>query len=703
MKITYNWLKDFVDIRIPAKELAKKLTMAGLEVTSLEERGGDFVLELEITSNRPDCLSVIGIAREAAAITNKKFNVKGLMSNLKNIKHSTLNIKQLSIKIEDKRDCPLYTARIIKGIQVKPSPDWLKRRLELVGLRSVNNIVDITNYALMETGQPLHAFDLNRLINQLTSYPVSRLGIIVRRAKKGEEIITIDGIKRILSQEILIIASEVNRQTGKPIAIAGIMGGIDSEVNEKTSHILLEAAVFDPIITRRASRRLGLSSESSYRFERGVDCRNVNFASLRATQLISAVAGGEVVISKTTGKPRAKEKTLVLKTEEVNRILGRDYAPSQINRALVSLGFTAKKQKAEDFKIRIPSFRIDINHPVDLIEEVARISGYENILTRLPKIIPQMDTSLRRAGRRVIKEILMSQGVNEVITYSLISKIRAGEFGYPDAQLITIANPLTSEQEILRPSIIPGLVSCIGYNLNQKQKDVRIFEIGQIFRDDQEQSYLGLACSGKEFNPALSYSSSTLSSGKGGVNLLYIKGILALLLMRLGITDYEFIKLDNKHPYLQKEMSLSLIVGKKICANLGMIKPDILKSVDVQELIFAAELDLSILLAEIGKIQKRYTPLPLFPEVIRDMSIMIKQDISVGDVIKKIKINKVPYLIKLNIKDYYLGKQIPRGLKGLTLSCTYQAVDRTLTTKEIDVSHQKVLEILRTEFSAQQR
>ncbi len=694
-----------MDIKIPAQELAKKLTIAGLEVTSLEKKNGDFVFEFEITSNRPDCLSVIGIAREAAAITGKKLKLDtgySMLDTGKGKRASSIQhpASKLEIKVESKKDCPLYTARIIKGIRVKPSPDWLKRRLELVGVRSVNNIVDITNYVLMETGQPLHAFDLNQLVSQSASQPVSQsasqpvsqsVNIIVRRAREKEDIVTIDGVKRTLDKDVLIIAADrqtgrqADRKTGRPVAIAGIMGGLDSEVKENTSAVLLEAAVFSPIITRRASRSLGLSSESSYRFERGIDSQGVDFASLRAANLILKLAGGGLVLSKSTIKPKVKKRAIILNTEEVNRVLGRNFPVSQIRKILTSLCFIVKKQKVKELKIDAPSFRIDISQPVDLIEEVARISGYENIPTRLPRITPQMETSSNWQGRRIIKDILISQGISEVVTYSLISKIRANEFGYSDAQLITVANPLTSEQGVLRPSMIPGLVSCIGYNLNQKQKDIRIFEIGNIFRDKQELPYLGLACSG------------------GGFNLLHIKGMLTLLLERRGITDFGFVKLDGKHPSFEEEASLSLMTGGDLCANLGMIKPDILERLDIGNLVFAAELDLAILFAKIGKIQKRYIPLPSYPEVLRDISIMIKQDIPIGDVIKKIKISTIPYLIEVNVKDCYSGKQIPSGFKGVTLSCIYQAKDHTLITQEIDNSHQEVLNILKFEFSAQQR
>ena len=518
----------------------------------------------------------------------------------------------------------------------------------------------------------MHPFDLDKMRNNT---------IVVRRGRDTEKIITIDGQERELNNEILIIADKE-----RPIAIAGIMGSKDSEVSQQTKNILLEAAIFDPITTRRASRRLGLSSESSYRFERGLDRQNVEFASMRAANLISTLTGGKLILTKTTTKPKAKRKSIVLKIEEVNRILGRDYTSNEIKKILTSLCFSVGKPKGRDFKITAPSFRIDINQPIDLIEEVARISGYENIPTRLPKIIPQ-DTKISLAWRRarVIKDILISQGVNEVITYSLLSKSLAYQFGYADSQLVTITNPLTSQQETLRPSLIPGLISCIGYNLNQKQKDIRIFEIGNIFRFNKEQCFLGLACSGKEFS------------------LLHIKGILEILLKRLGIMNFEFIKLRCDHPYFPRETSLLLIVNKKTCANLGIIKPDILEHSDIKEFIFAAELDLGMLFTEIQMVRKRYVPIPLYPEVMRDISIMLRQEIPIGNVIKKIKTNEIAYLVELNLKDHYLGNQIPAGYKGLTLSCIYRASDHTLTAQEIDAAHQKALDILTTEFSAQQR
>lgn len=672
MKVTYNWLKEFIEIKIPARKLAERLTMAGLEVTSLEERYGDFVFEIEVTPNRPDWLSVIGVARETAAITGTKMLTSWPVGRAVGFNRQTGKpANRLTINIEDKKDCPLYTARIIKGVKVGPSPDWLQRRLELVGLRPVNNIVDITNYVLMETGQPLHAFDLNKIKNG---------AIFVRRAMESERIVTIDGKQQELNPGVLVIADRE-----RPVAIAGIMGGRDTEVSPEAEDILLEAAVFDPIVTRRASRKLGLSSESSYRFERGVDVQAVESASIRAAGLITQLAGGRLILSRSSPKPKLKKTTITLNGSEVSRTLGMEYSPAQISKILASLGFSIKRV-GRNLKVEVPGFRSDVIQPVDLVEEIARISGYDNIPAKLPRIIPQQsgEAALIWDKARTVRDILISQGADEVITYSLISRSFAYELGYSDSQLIPIANPLTSQQEILRPSLIFGLISSIGYNLNQKQNDIRIFEISKRFQDRRERLCLGLACSGREYN------------------ILHIKGMLEALLQRLGIAEFEFIT-GSEHLFFHKDASLSLMLDGKPCAELGMVKAEVLEKFDVKDSVFAGEADLESIFSLAGRAHKKYTPLPLFPEVTRDVSIALKQEIPVGNVIRRIRVGGIPYLAQVTFKEFYLGEQIPAGHKGLTLSCVYRATDHTLTAEEAESAHQKVLGILTAEFSVRLR
>lgn len=679
MKVTYNWLKEFVQIRMPAGKLAQRLTMAGLEVTSLEAKGGDFVFEIEVTSNRPDWLSIIGIAREVAAITGKKLKLdprSSMLAARKNKRVSSLEQRasKLEIKVENKRDCPLYIAKIIKGVRVRPSPAWMQKRLKLIGLRPVNNIVDITNYLLMETGQPMHAFDLGKIKDNT---------IFIRRANNSEKIITLDSQQHNLASDILVIADKE-----KPIAVAGIMGSRESEVSNATRDILLEAAVFDPVITRRACRWLGVSSESSYRFERGVDIYTTDFAAQRATQLILKLAAGRLTFSKSTPLPQQKDKNILLEKSQVNGVLGVKYSSTEIKHALTLLGFSVK-QNVNNFKIKVPAFRADVNQAIDLIEEIARIQGYENIPVKLPKIIPQerRAPALTWEKIKLIKDILISQGICEALTYSLINRELAAELGYADNQLTFIANPLTRQQEILRPSLIFGLLSCIAENLNQKQKDIRIFEISKGFLASRESLFLGLAAlSNNEFN------------------LLHLKGALELLLKRLGISEFEFVSAKSAHLFFQKGNSLSLVLNGRTCAELGIIKPSIQNKFDIKDSLIAAEVDLEIIFSEAAKVSRRYIPLPRFPEVVRDLSIIVQEGISLGNIIKKIKTSGIAHLIEVSFKkDIYRGRQIPTGNIGVTLSCVYRAPDHTLTSEEVGISHQQILDILTREFSARLR
>ncbi|MDP2941482.1 MAG: phenylalanine--tRNA ligase subunit beta, partial [Candidatus Omnitrophota bacterium] len=357
MKVTYNWLKEFVDIRIAAGALAEKLTMAGLEVVSLEERAGDFIFEIEITSNRPDWLSVIGVAREVAAITGRKLKLpSGTKGRKRGEGRGTKDAAEWKIRIEDRKDCPLYTAKIIRGVKVGPSPQWLKARLESVGCRSVNNIVDITNYVLFEQGEPLHAFDLDRLSGNT---------IIVRRALDNEKLVTIDGIQRVFSPGILLIAD-----AQKPVAIAGVMGSQNSEVVQRTRNILLEAAVFNPVTVRSGRQRLGLQSESSYRFERGVDFQTACNASQRAAGLICELCGGEFIAAKSSGSDKVKLRRLTFDLSASNRLLGIKLPAAKAKKILSTLGFKLTSAGKDKLTVSIPAFRQDVSLPVDLAEEL---------------------------------------------------------------------------------------------------------------------------------------------------------------------------------------------------------------------------------------------------------------------------------------------------------------------------------------------
>ena len=725
MKVTYNWLKDFVEIKISPRALADKLTMAGLEVTALETKEQDSVFELEVTSNRPDCLSVIGIAREVAAITVGKFKLPTVHSPQSTVHSkrkgeklrglSTMDYRQLSINIESRKDCPLYTAKIIRDVKVGSSPDWLKERLELIGCRSANNIVDITNYILFTWGEPLHAFDLDKIVSLLPGYPVSQLvSIVIRRARDKEEIVTIDGVKRILDNEILVIACNDynktgkpgtclpagrNRQTGKPIAIAGVMGGQDSEVTESTKNILLEAAMFSPVVIRRSRQTLGMQSESSYRFERGIDLEIVERASWATVRLIQelAGAGGRCVAAKSSRPPKIKKKSINLDVSTVHKILGVHIRPPTIKKILDRLGFKAKIKAKNTFGVGIPSHRPDINLEIDLIEEIARIFGYENIPKSLPLMTPQVSICQTRDSVSLIRSILVNLGLNEVITYALIDRFLLRGFKIDFPKPIEILNPLSRDQEILRPTIISSLSKCVAYNLNQKQSYINIFEIAKIFsgsgygqKSPPEELVLGIALCG--IRPWL-FEQGLIKDQFG---FLHFKGILEALFGRLGIKDYNFSVVDNSQ-------EVTVYVNREKIGVIIKLQQLALESLDIKNKdVFVGEFFLDRLLVY-ADLTKKFKHLPVYPGISRDISLVLKEGISAGDILKAIREKYEPLLREIKIVDYYKGEQIPRGSKGLTISCVYRSDERTLTEAEINPTHLEVCAVLTDRFGAQIR
>jgi phenylalanyl-tRNA synthetase beta chain len=683
MKVTYNWLKDFVDIKISAEQLVDKLTMAGLEVAASEAKKGDFIFEIEVTSNRPDCLSVVGIAREIAAIAGKKLRIATsckLQATRKILSPESCGLRQFFINIEDKKDCPLYIARIIKDVKVGPSPDWLKERLELIGCRSVNSIVDITNYILFSWGEPLHAFDLDKLQSR---------EVIVRRAHKGEKIITIDGEQRMLTPDILVIADKE-----KPIAIAGIMGGKDTEVTENTKNILLEAAVFNPLIIRRERQRLGLQSESAYRFERGIDLGIVNKASFEAAKLIQVVTGGKPVIVKHSGTLSIKRQSIKLELSNVEKLLGVDIGRDKIKRILNNLGFKIKTKLRNDFKFEVPSHRPDVSSEIDLIEEIARISGYENIPKSSPAVSPQVGIAQMRDMVSLTKNILVGLGLNEVITYSFIDKELLKAFGIQCASdTIEIANPLSREQEILRPNLIPSLASCVSYNLNQKQDYINIFEIAKVFspssQQENENLTLGIAICGVK--------SLLLEQGlvKDAAGFLHLKGILEVLFKRLGISDYSFTMDDTR--------GIAVSINREKIGLINRLGRESLDHLDIKNKdVFVLELSLDRLLA-FANLRRQFKGLPKYPGISRDISLVLKEDIAIEAILKAMRDKGMQLLKEVVVVDYYKGKQIPSGFRGLTISCLYRSDERTLTEAEVNPVHALVCRVLIDRFRAQIR
>ncbi len=676
MKVTYSWLKDFVDLKIPPQELAEKLTMSGLEVVSLEEAGGDFVFEIEITSNRPDWLSVIGIAREAGAICGLKLKTP----NFKETKIKTQKNLPLKISVSNKTDCPFYSARVICDVKVGPSPDWLKKRLESLGCRSVNNIVDITNYILFETGQPLHAFDLDTL---------GQREINIRRAGKDEKIITIDGQEKVLGAEVLVIADK-----NKPVAIAGIMGGKVTEVTLKTRNILLEAAVFNPILVRRAKQKLGLQSESAYRFERGVDLEAAKIASIAAQELILKLASGRPCAYKSVGVLKSANPVINLDPAYVNKVLGLTITVIKVKQILNRLGLQVKNKNKNILSVKIPGFRQDLKLPIDLVEEIARIYGYAKIPQTIPAIRPGKNIPDKRDILCGMKNILSSAGLHEVITYSLVDRALLTKSQInTDKNLIEILNPLSREQEVLRSTLLPSLIRCIAHNLDQQQENIKIFEIANVFsgqtHSTREEPCLGIALCG--------INSFLIKQGlvKDEVTLLHLKGVLEILFNRLGVRSFDFLRRD--------EHRINIMIDQEEAGLMLDLNQQVLGSFDIKNRqVVLAELNLEKLFSHIN-LSKKFSSIPKFPAITRDISFVIKNDVSVKSLLSAIEEKGAPLLRQAKVADYYQGKQIPQGFKGLTISCIYRQDERTLTEEEINPLHNEVCSLLKEHFDVKFR
>ena len=683
MRVSYNWLRDYVDINISAQKLAQVLTMAGLTVDSIEKRLGDSVLDIEITSNRPDWLSYIGIAREVAAITGKKLKMPSA-AGIRGEGARQGARGKVTVKVEDKKLCPRYTARIIRNVKVGASPGWLKKKIEAAGLRPVNNIVDITNFCLFETGEPMHAFDLDNL---------SGSAVIIRKAAKGEKIIAIDGAERLLDESMLVIAD-----SALPAAIAGVMGGLKTEVGSKTKDILLEAAYFDPISIRRTSRLLALSTESSYRFERKVDIDNIQYASDRAARLILEIAGGEMGEFIDTGKIRHDKRAISLRYERLNKVTGVDIPPSKTRSILTSLGARVKSLSRSALKLEAPFFRHDLQSEIDLIEEVARVYGYGNIPETIPQIVEKgARLPFDMAVDNKIREILTSLGLSEIITYSLLSKPLLLKAKISDADVIEIKNPLSAEQEVMRPSSIAGMLNSIRHNINRKTKSLRLFELGNVYFKEgadvfKEKRNLSMGVTGLEF--------TGWTDKSRGVTLFDLKGVVETLFLSLGVV--EFSTREVKDDTFSPAACSSIEVKGEPLGIIGEIDPEVLDNFDIKDRVYIAEIDCEKLLGFVS-LEKQFKEPPKYPSVVRDISIVVDKNISNGQVISSIKETAGRILKDAQLIDRYRGVQIPDGKTGLTYRLEYQDLKRTLLDLDVQEVHFRVVRALENNLGARLR
>jgi len=668
MKVPLSWLREYIDIRLSPQELAHRMTMAGVEVSHIQKSGKDTILELDLTTNRGDCASIIGVAREVSALINRPLRLPKISEKDKRQKGI------IKVEIKDRKDCPRYTGRVIKDVRVKPSPPWLKERLKSMGIKPINNVVDITNYVLFECGQPLHAFDLDKIVGPFppeadqpqaeARLPVGPLKVIVRRAKKGEKIITLDGRKRILNKDILVIAD------GKrAIALAGIMGGEATQVTNKTKNILLESAYFDPIVVRKGAKGINLFTESSYRFERDVDPQGVLTASRRARDLILELAGGEEVAFVDKNLLSRKAKRITLRRERVNALLGTRLSWKQITGILKKLGFKVNpapvhKSGVKGKLVEIPSYRREITREIDLIEEIARIYGYPRIPSLLPegRIASYSQEPLEKLVSKV-RETLVAGGYREVVNYGFISLEEGKRMG----EIIKIANPLTEKQNVMRPSLIPGLLNNLIHNLNQGNSVVKVFELGHVFFPKREQTALGV-----------------LLSGEG--DIYDLKGILEVLCQELTITSPRISSASL--PFLLSGRGGEVLIANRKVGLLGEMDPKVLSYFGIEKRAFIFELDLEEFL--LMRREKRFRELPKYPAILRDIALSLPEEITSEEIVQTIYSLGGELVEKVAFFDLYRGTQIPSSHKGLAYSISYRAKNRTLKDEEIKKLHQRI-------------
>lgn len=675
MKISLNWLKDYVSVGISAEKLSYKLTMAGLEVEKVDKVSGDTVFELEITPNRPDCLNMIGIAREVSAILNKTLKLPKAVKG-------GIPRKKCSIRVLDKEGCSRYIGTVIKDVHPASSPLWLKKKLKTIGIRSINNIVDITNFCLMETGQPLHAFDYDKLKEKR---------IVVRRAHQGEEITTLDGIKRTLDPSILMIAD-----AKRAVAIAGIMGGQDTEVTEKTKNILLESAYFDPVLIRRAARKLGLSSDSSYRFERGVDVQMVQGAAARATSLILKSAGGTVQEYNDVFhlKGKAAREKITLSIDHINSLLGASLTLSRCKTMLQKLGFKVTVKSKNKLTVSPPSFRADLKQDVDIIEEVARILGYDNLPSSFPRIkISKIPEDSNRQLKDTLRKFLLSQGLNEAITYALINPESLEKTGLQSLKGVRVKNPLTQEQEILRPHLLPSLLSVLRSNFNRGQKNVRLFEIGKVYLRAGEEDVFAVIMTGMRLK-------DWRILQKEGIDFYDIKGVVSKTLERMGLLNIHYTVKDNGLFVPGQGASLAFAKEGKEIGVMGKLKKTLLKEWNIkQDNIFFAQIEMEPLFKH-RKLHCRYRPVSGFPVVTRDVSLAVKKGITFAQVKEIAYQLGAGFLVNIDFVEQYLGEKIPDDHQGLIFTLVYQSSSRTLTEEEVNRIHGRICQALVQDLQA---
>jgi phenylalanyl-tRNA synthetase beta chain len=651
----------------------------------------DVMYEIGLTPNRPDCLSVVGVAREVSAMAETPLRLPE-----PNVKESEQEIvKKTSVTLDAAHLCPRYAARLIENVKIGPSPEWLVRRLETVGLRSINNVVDVTNFVMMELGQPLHAFDFNLLRDRR---------IIVRRAEDGDQFTTLDGQVHTLMASDLVICDGVG-----PIALAGVMGGGNSEVCPETTDILLESAYFNPVTIRRTSKRLGLHTDASHRFERGTDVDMVPLALDRAAAMIAELASGQVANGVVDAYPAAlSRRTVNVTASKTSQVLGLEVDADDIRQKLNSIGLKCDllvDRSDGVVAVEIPNFRPDLEREIDLIEEVARLIGYDQIPVTMPVsslTCQQLPDHLSR--ERQVRDLMIQLGYSEVINYSFFNADCLDKLKLSDddkrRQNVKILNPLTEEQGVMRTTLVSSLLETASRNLAYRSENLALFELRPVFQPVEGSE---LPCESLRLTAFLCgrREAQGWAQSSDEADFFDMKGVVEQLLKNLGVADVRW-QVEHDEAFYHPGKSCAVYQGERLLGTLGELHPEVSHNFDLGSSAILCDIDMEALF-ELGDVSIKFKPLSRFPDVQRDSAFLVDVDASAQQVFAILNRVKIKDLESIELFDVYSGEGVPEGKKSLAIRACYRAMDRTLTDELIQNLHGKLIKAMEKEFGAELR
>jgi phenylalanyl-tRNA synthetase beta chain len=679
MKISLDWIREFVAVDLPRQELVDKLTMIGLVSETIEERDGDAVLDLETYANRPDTLGHLGVAREVGAMLGLPLIEKAWP--LVEIDQATAEIA--GVQIASETLCPRYCGLVVRDVPVGPSPDWMKRRLEAMGLRPVNNIVDVSNYVLFATAQPIHTFDFGR---------IGGGRIIIRKAKRGETLVDLDGRTLTLGPDMLVIADE-----SRPVALAGVIGGQASGITGSTRDVFIESANFDPVSIRKTAKKLGLSTDASYRFERGADIDFAPRAALMAASLLTQM-GGRASRGLIDVYPRRhKPKSVRLRPRRIAELLGVDVPGAFVEDVLVRLGFRVDTTHKGAWRVEVPTFRVDIGCEADLIEEVARFYGFD----RIPSAVTPVDSfefvvNRKRERLARIRQALLGQGLDEVINWSFADPVQEAA-ARSGLQPVAVQNPISNRASVLRTTLLPGLLENAARNLNRGLEGVHVFELGNVFywEDDRHREELRLGLLSTGLLPGADWASPPKET-----DFYALKGALEALAETL---RYDAVAFDRKdHPFFEPGRALAFKVKGQEVGRLGVLRTDLAAALGVDRTVFAAEVDLTALFGRTPK-PFQFCPVPKFPGTSRDLSFFLDREVPYAEVARAVDKLNLPLLEGCELLDWFSGPSIPAGQVSLTVRFRFRHPQRTLVAEEADRVEQEIVNQLRSALNIQLR